>query len=168
MVMQSVVKSGAISIFPKISPAPVAASSPSESILAGGAGTHLSYSLVNASAVDGSFFQVGVEMQEECPVFFFEVKPAEGAPNVLPVTDRAFVVPEQSVLFLEGSRPVGGWNKNSLTAILDLADDAGCASVQACVAKDAVGLKDIMRSYVACGFTVGAERGDFVVMHFEI
>lgn len=167
MVIQSVVKSGAVSIFPKISPAPVVASSP-DSPLQGGANGQFSYNVVNADGIDGAFFQLGLELKEDNTVFFYELKPHEHAPARLPVADRVFVVPNDSVLFLEASRPITQFNKESLTTVLDLADDAGCTSVQACIAKDAIGLKDIMRSYIACGFVVSEERGDFVAMQFDI
>eukprot|EP01116_Phalansterium_solitarium_P004313 TRINITY_DN152_c0_g2_i1.p3 TRINITY_DN152_c0_g2~~TRINITY_DN152_c0_g2_i1.p3 ORF type:complete len:118 (+),score=9.17 TRINITY_DN152_c0_g2_i1:273-626(+) len=116
MVMQSVAKSGALSIFPKISPAPVVAASPDNSPLQGGANAHLSYKAATADAIDGAFFGLGLEMKEDCAVFFYEVNPAEGAPPTrVPVSDRAFVVSERSTLFLEGSRPVNQFNKESLT-----------------------------------------------------
>jgi len=171
MVLQTVSKSGALSIIPTISPAPVTASSPNNSPLQAGSSPHLSYRRLNADSVDsGAFFDVGLGLKgEDKSVFFYEIKSAEGAaPTRVPACDGAFVVTDESTLYIEGCRPITQFNKESLTTMLDLADDAGCGSVRACICKDAVDLKDIVRSYGACGFSVGAEMGEFLVMTFNI
>jgi len=118
---------------------------------------------------DDSFHSVGIRLSDECTVFFYELNYADGVSDVRrPVADRGFVVPEKCMLFFEASRPVAHLNKDSLTSLLDVADEAGCTSVRACVSKDALFMRDVMRSYAACGFAVCGELGDFIVMKFDI
>jgi len=172
MIIQTVAKSGAVSILPTISSAPVSVASPdNNSPLQSVTSPHLSCRRLHADGVQpGGFFNVGLGLKDDDKsVYFYEVGPAEGAgPSRVPAFDGVFVVPDESVLYIDGSRPITQHNKESLTTILDLADEAGCAIVRACIGKDAVGLKDIVRSYGACGFSVGAEMGDFLVMTFDI
>lgn len=167
MVMSSAVKTGAVSIPKSTSPSSSTSSSPTESSFA----SNLSYRLLNSADVSGAFYTVGVELSAEHVVFFYAVQRAtQYRGSVAPVTERSFVVPDESVMYFEAPRTVDQLNKESLTSLLDMADDAGCSRVLALVPKDAANLKDVIRSYAACGFSISrdSQSGVHVVLQYDI
>lgn len=167
MVMSSAVKTGAVSIPKSASPPSSTSSSPTESPFA----SNLSYRLLNSAEVSGRFYTVGTELSAEHVVFFYAIQRApQFRGGVVPVTERSFVVPDDSAMYFEAPRPVTQLNKETLTSLLDMADDAGCSRVLALVPKDDANLKDVIRSYAACGFSVSRESqsGVHVVLQFDI
>lgn len=100
---------------------------------------------------------------------FFEVS-ASGNNAPAPVSNRVFMV--NSVAYIEASRPVWVINKESLTSILEFADNNSCAAVYACVKKDVPMFAEIIRSYNSVGFSLvppsNASADNYVKLAFEI
>jgi len=174
MVMQSVIQSGAVSIPKDSSSVSSASTSVDVSSSLFQSNSQLSYRLLNATEITGSaFFKIGLDMTRHSMVFFYQVKPVEGtAASRIPVTDRAFVIPSKQVAYLEAVRPVSHSNKETLTSLLELAEESTCECVYACVNKENALFRDVVRSYLAVGFSmVTPSNGDpanFVLLSFDI
>jgi len=87
-------------------------------------------------------------------VLFYEVSPSNNNGSA-PVSNRAFVVAsDSSTAYVDANRPVWVINKESLTSLLEFADNAGCSSLCACVKKDVPMFAEIVRTYLANGFAM--------------
>jgi len=84
-------------------------------------------------------------------VVFYEVS-AAGNNGPAPVSNHVFIV--DSAAYVEASRPVWVINKESLTSLLEFADNNGCTALYAFVKKDAPMHAEIIRSYGAVGFAI--------------
>jgi len=106
-----------------------------------------------ADPSSNGFFALGQDMAKNGNVKFYDV--ASSINNgPAPVSSRAFIVVADSAAYIDATRPVWSFNKESLTSLLEFADGAGCQSLYACVKKDAPMFADIMRSYSANGFSI--------------
>jgi len=137
--------------------------------------SNLSYRLLNV--IDTSkhqFFNAGVALRKDGQlVFFYDVVHTNNSETL--VTDRAFMAPNKCVLYLEASRPISQLNKESLSSLLEMADDGGCTQVIALVRKDSNRLRDVICSYAACGFSLlpgpvfnSDVNNSFVTLKFDI
>lgn len=117
-------------------------------------------------SVDSSFFKFAVENQKALArISLFEILPANAGAS-LPITDRAILAPQftQGVAFIEANRPLSTINKESLSTLLDLAAEANCSIVLACVRKDDPKMKEILHSFRSgAGFDL-VEPDEFIQM----
>jgi len=75
--------------------------------------------------------------------------------STTPVASRAFVAPgyvEGGAAFIEANRAVSQANKETLTKLMELADEANCSTLIACVEKNHPSLSQIVSSYLFLGF----------------
>lgn len=106
------------------------------------------------SAVEEPFFQVALGQAFDS-VSCYEIR-APDEESCLPVTDRAFLAPtfEDGYAFVEATRPVNQLNKESLTTLLELAEEANCSKIVALVDKNTEFKSNIIGSYLSIGFSL--------------
>jgi hypothetical protein len=94
--------------------------------------------------------------ETESVVFFSINPPSSGAQSeqLDSISNRLFVVQADSQAYMEVSHPVDKNNKESLTTILDLADENNCFAVVACVNKSLADHHEVIGSLLAVGFSL--------------
>jgi len=95
--------------------------------------------------------------ETESVVFFSISPPSSGtspSEQLDSISNRLFVVQADSQAYMEVSHPVDKNNKESLTTILDLADDNNCFAVVACVSKSNAAHHEVIGSLLAVGFSL--------------
>jgi len=127
-----------------------------------------SFEVVNASDVNNNgFYAFGTQVAEASPVVFYKVNSESNDHQA--VTKRAFAVPQQSVVYLEAAAAISRENKETLTSLLEQADEAGCTEVRVLFRKDVSVLRDMLGSFAACGFSLmPTECGSHVAMKFDL
>jgi len=105
---------------------------------------------VDVRASTHPFFQTA--LQKEFPsVSFFEIKIGTRSSHTA-VVDRAFIVPSQAAAFVDADRAITQSNKETLTSLLELAEESHCSAVIACVNRSSGLFGEIVRSYLTVGF----------------
>jgi len=105
------------------------------------------------NCIETPFFRAAFEVQELEQLMLFEIlTPSETKSSI--VTDRAFIAPKEMFAFIEADRVVNQENKESLSALMDLADESSCSTLVACVPRDNAHVKSILQSYMSLGFSL--------------
>jgi len=90
-----------------------------------------------------------------------------GCNSCTPAVERAFVLSASA--YVDAVRPVTALNKESLTRVLEFADECGCGSVFACVKKSNALFQEIVRSFSDAGFSaISPLNNDMVKLRFVI
>jgi len=119
----------------------------------------------SASPTDNQFFTIGLALSNNVSCYSMFSQNA-GCPTAV---DCGFIVPSSSALYIEGARPITRLTKESLTSVLEFADESGCNCVFACIRKDNNMFDEILRSYCEVGFaSVTPLRNDMVKVQFSI
>jgi hypothetical protein len=105
-------------------------------------------------------------LQDSYTISFFEILPEAGS---VPVTDRAYIMPtfELGWAFIDACRPVTQYNKESLTTLFELAEEASCCIAVACVNRENPDFQTILKSYLQLGFSF-VSRADIVMDGFVL
>ena len=69
------------------------------------------------------------------------------------VTEHAFLAPAEGSIFLEANKVIDQTNKESLSTLLDWAEESSCNTIFVCVDRKNENAKEIMYSYTCVGFT---------------
>jgi len=118
-----------------------------------------------ASPTDNAFFNLGLVLSNNLSCYSMSSQNA-GCPTAV---DCGFILPASSALYIEASRPISRFNKESLASVLEFADESGCNCVFACIRKDISVFDEILRSYCEAGFaSVTPLRSDMVKVQFDI
>jgi len=114
----------------------------------------LAYQEIRPTSDDENlFYRTLVEQQSEFEQMnFYKIVPKEISPSHL-VAERACLASVEGIALIEATKPLMQDNKESLSTLLDLADECGCSTMVGCVDKDKADFTTIVRSYISVGFT---------------
>lgn len=106
-------------------------------------------------AEDDGFLQFAMQKKNSYTISFFDISPygQDAASKV--VTERAYVMPtfELGWAFFEATRTATQYNKESLTTLFELAEEAACCIAVACVNRQNPDCQSIIKSYLSLGFS---------------
>eukprot|EP01119_Soliformovum_irregulare_P021195 TRINITY_DN700_c0_g1_i1.p1 TRINITY_DN700_c0_g1~~TRINITY_DN700_c0_g1_i1.p1 ORF type:complete len:168 (-),score=26.65 TRINITY_DN700_c0_g1_i1:63-566(-) len=132
---------------------------------------YISYTLTNPPTAPKNLFQQFAlqKIQRVPSVSFFSI--SSGSLSIVPFTDQAIISSCEEYGFIDGCRPITKENKETLTALLDLAAEIGCTLAVACVDKSNPKAQEIIRSYMEVGFTIAqnsTQNPGHVCLSFEL
>jgi len=127
---------------------------------------HETHSCEPANPNEHPFFHLAASLSDNNNIANIQCY-SVGCNSCSPAVERAFVL--SSSAYVEAVRPVTLLNKESLTRVLEFADERGCGCVFACVTKSNSLFQEIVRSFYDAGFcAISPLNSDMVKLHFVI
>jgi len=106
---------------------------------------------INPSQIQSPFFLCARNNNTQQDLSFYDISQPRGSPHI-PITTKLVLNRTDSLAFIEVTKPVNQLNKETLSSLLDFADESQATCLVACVGRHDPHYKEILRSFISIGF----------------